>query len=201
MKHPALVALLIALAGCASTRNGPYAPQTETARNPLEAQRLTREAVGVFDTDPEQAERLLREALTADLYHGPAHNDLGVLYLGRGELYAAASEFEWARRLLPGHPDPRLNLALTLERAGRIDEAIDEYRSALEVHPGHIQTVQAMTRCRLRHEPGEAKDDPALAADLREIAFHGENERWREWARERLAVMRPNDRSPGGPPS
>ena len=33
------------------------------------------------------------------------HGNLGVLYLNRGELYEAASEFEWARRLLPGHPD------------------------------------------------------------------------------------------------
>lgn len=42
---------------------------------------------------------------------------------GAGWLHKAASEFEWARKLMPGYPDPRLNLAMTLEEAGRIDEA------------------------------------------------------------------------------
>ncbi len=188
MKYWALVAVVMALAGCATTRTGPYAPQSEAARNPLEAQRLTLEAVAVFDTDPEKAERLLRDALTADLFHGPAHNNLGVLYLKRGDLYRAASEFEWARKTLPGLPDPRLNLALTLERAGRIDDAIGEYRSALEVYPGHIQTLQAMTRCRLRYRPEEARDDPTVTSDLREIALRGDGEPWRDWAHKVLSL-------------
>jgi len=183
-----LIALL--LAGCRAAPRSPYAPQPESARNPLEAQRLTQEAVRVLDRDPEKAERLLREALTADLFHGPAHNNLGVIFLKRGELFEAAQEFEWARKLLPGLADPRLNLALTLERAGRIDEALGEYQAALEVYPGHIQTIQAMTRCRVRHRPGEIRDDPQIETDLREIALRGEDERWRVWARERLAVMR-----------
>jgi Tfp pilus assembly protein PilF len=189
MKYWALIAVVMALAGCAATRTGPYAPQSEAARNPLEAQRLTQEAVAVFDTDPEKAELLLRDALTADLFHGPAHNNLGVLYLRRGDLYRAASEFEWARKTLPGLPDPRLNLALTLERAGRIDDAIGEYRSALEVYPGHIQTLQAMTRCRLRYRPEEARVDPTITSDLQEVALRGTSEGWRTWAQKRLLSL------------
>ncbi|MCC7389839.1 MAG: tetratricopeptide repeat protein [Phycisphaerales bacterium] len=189
MKCWALIAVVMALAGCATTRTGPYTPQSEAARNPLEAQRLTQEAVAVFDTDPEKAELLLRDALTADLFHGPAHNNLGVLYLRRGDLYGAASEFEWARKTLPGLPDPRLNLALTLERAGRIDDAIEEYRSALEVYPGHLQTLQAMTRCRLRYRPEEARDDPTVTSDLREISLRGESAEWRTWAQQRLLSL------------
>ncbi|MFG0243488.1 MAG: tetratricopeptide repeat protein [Phycisphaerales bacterium JB054] len=184
------ILIALVLAGCRAAPRGPYAPSPESARNPLEAQRLTQEAARVLDRDPEKAERLLREALTADLFHGPAHNNLGVIFLKRGELFEAAQEFEWARKLLPGLADPRLNLAMTLERAGRIDEALGEYRAALEVYPGHIQTIQAMTRCRVRHRPGEIQDDPEVEADLREIALRGENGRWREWAQERLAVMR-----------
>jgi len=57
---------------------------------------LTHEAATLIDADPATAEKLLREALTADLYHGPAHNNLGVLYLKMSppKLYEAASEFE-----------------------------------------------------------------------------------------------------------
>jgi hypothetical protein len=50
------------------------------------------------------------EALSADLFFGLAHNNLGVLYLKEDKLYEAANEFEWARKLMPGHPDPRMNL-------------------------------------------------------------------------------------------
>ncbi len=185
-----LCVLSLAIAsGCATRGNGPYTVQTASTRNPLEAQRLTQDAAAVVESDPEKAEQLLREALTADLYHGPAHNNLGVLYLERGELYEAASELEWARKLMPGHPDPRLNLALTLERAGRFDDAIDEYRSALEVYPGHIQSIQALTRCQLRHRSAAAEEDPVMRNNLREIALRGDSELWRAWAQKHLILV------------
>jgi Flp pilus assembly protein TadD len=130
-------------------------------------------------SDPHAAELLLREALSADLYFGPAHNNLGVLYLEQGKLYEAAGEFEWARKLMPGHPDPRMNLALTLEQAGKTDEAIATYKTALEVWPGHVQTIQALAKLHVVSR----REDPELPAWLDEIALRGETERWREWAR------------------
>lgn len=204
-----LVTLLCAagVGGCRAG-SGPYAPQSESVRNPLEAQRLTLEAADILDraaaketTKPDalkaelsndslhRAEKLLRQALSADLYHGPAHNDLGVVYLKKGQLYEAAGEFEWARKLLPGHPDPRLNLALTLERAGRIDDAMKSYASALEVYPGHLPTIQALTRIQLRH----GKPDDQTIDRLKTIALEGSSPIWREWARSQLALR------PGAP--
>ncbi len=171
--------------GCAGSRTvGPYNAPTEVARNPLEAQRLTRQAAEMMASEPVRAEKLLREALTLDLYHGPAHNNLGVLHLNRGELYEAANEFEWARKLMPGHPDPRLNLALALEKAGRVDEAIAACDSALEVYPGHIATTEALTRLQLRHR----RTDDRTRGFLEEIAMRGESEQWREWARRQLSL-------------
>ena len=38
---------------------------------------------------------------------------------------------------MPGHPDLRMDLALTLEQAGKTDQAIQTYKTALEVWPGH----------------------------------------------------------------
>ena len=179
-----LVVLVCTLAGCRAG-TGPYATPSESERNPLEAQRLTMQAAGILERDPkklDQAEALLRRALTADLYHGPAHNDLGVVHLKRGRLYQAASEFEWARKLIPGHPDPRMNLALTLEKAGRVDDALTEYASALEVYPGHIPTIQALTRLQLKH----SRADGHTPERLRTIALEGDTEQWRSWARARL---------------
>ncbi|MBX3378331.1 MAG: tetratricopeptide repeat protein [Phycisphaeraceae bacterium] len=187
MRSVRSVALLIlaaftVLAGC-NRAFGPYTPQSESARDSLKAQKLTQQAAK--ESDPEKAEQLLREALTADLYHGPAHNNLGVVLLHKGDLYSAASEFEWARKLLPGHPDPRMNLALTMEKAGRIDEALAAYASALEVYQEHIPTIQAMTRLRLK----SGKPDDSTKAMLEEIALRGESPAWREWARGQLTRL------------
>ncbi|HKX46132.1 MAG TPA: tetratricopeptide repeat protein, partial [Planctomycetota bacterium] len=130
MKHATAIALLcatLAAASCRGPSSSPYAPQREAARNTTKAEQINREAADLIAGDPERAEALLRDALTADLFYGPAHNNLGVLYLGQGKLYEAAGEFEWARKLMPEHPDPRVNLALVLQRAGRLDDAIAEF--------------------------------------------------------------------------
>src|SRR4030095_9624565 len=100
--------------GCASTPSGPYSTPSADARDPAKAQKLTMEAADLMNSDPAKAEQLLKQALTADVFHGPAHNNLGVLQLKAGRWYEAANEFEWARKLMPGNPDPRMNLALTL---------------------------------------------------------------------------------------
>ena len=136
------------------------------------------EAVELLQSDPVKAEQLLKQALTLDTFYGPAHNNLGTLLLHRNMLYEAANEFEWARKLMPGHPDPRMNLALTLERAGRIDEALATYNSALEAYAGHIPTMQALAQLQLRHK----RTDERTLGMLKEIALSGETDQWRQWA-------------------
>ena len=174
-----VVCLLIAAAGCASTKDaGPYASAAVERRDTSAAEALNREAAELLQSEPAAAESLLREALTRDLFFGPAHNNLGVLHLGRGELYEATSEFEWARKLLPGNPDPRINLAITLERAGRASDAMDAYKAALEVQPGSVVAMQGAAVLAVR----AGKPDPALNGWLREIAMNGENAVWRDWA-------------------
>ncbi len=179
-----VLSVLLLASGCVTAPRSPYTSQSEAERNPVKAQELTDKAVKILATDPEKAERLLREALAEDLYCAPAHNNLGVLYLAQSKLYDAAGEFEWARKLLPGHPDPRMNLALTLERAGRIDEALSTYDTALEVYPDHLPTMQALARLQLRHD----RADERMTEFLEEIAMRGESPQWRDWAREQLAL-------------
>lgn len=77
-----------------------------------------------------------------------------------------------------------MNLALTLEKAGRIDEAICTYGAALEVYPGHMPTMQAMTRLQLRHN----RFDEQTAAILNEISLSGQSQEWREWARKQVPL-------------
>ncbi len=175
--------LSILLGACASPGGpaGPYTTPTEATRSTVEAERLNREAADLLGTNPVQAEKVLRAALTADLFFGPAHNNLGVLYLKQRKLYEAANEFEWARKLMPGHPDPRVNLALALETAGRTGEALASYSSALEVWPNYLPALEGIASLTLR--AGDRRD-PRLAAWLSEISLRGDPA-WSAWARER----------------
>ncbi len=176
--------------GCSGTRSGPYQPASERSRDTEQAQKLTQQAAKVMREEDgaealDRAEKLLLDALTADLYHGPAHNNLGVVYLQKGMLYEAANEFEWARKLMPGHPDPRMNLALTLEQAGQIEQAIETYMTALETYPGHMPTIQALTRLELY----EQRQIPETIDRLNLIALRGDSDVWQAWAQQQLARL------------
>ena len=175
----AVIAVLLGLAACRSNASaGPYNPPREAARNPVNAERLNREAADLIVNDPARAEVMLREALGHDLFFGPAHNNLGVVYLGAGKLYEAASEFEWAKKLLPDSPDPRVNLALCLERAGRVDAAIESYEAALAVLPDYLPAVQGLACLTLK----SGRADERLGRWLDDIAMRCDETRWREWA-------------------
>ncbi len=175
--------IALALAGCASTPTGPYSPPAESERNTTKAERLSREAADLIPDDLEQAEQLLREALTADLFHGPAHNNLGVVFLKQEKLYEAAQEFEWAKKLMPGSPDPRVNLALVMEAAGKRDEALEGYASALEVRSEYLPAMQGMARLLVR----EGREDNRLRPMLDQIVLRSNDAAWRDWAALELA--------------
>lgn len=179
-----LIASALLLGGCAAPGAGPYEPRSEAQRNTTRAEALNRDAAELIGSDDEGAERLLREALTEDLFFGPAHNNLGVVFLGQRKLYEAAAEFEWARKLMPGHPDPRVNLALCMEQAGRVDDALESYEAALQVWPEYLPAVQGIARATVRAR----REDPRLARWLEVIAMQGEDEGWVRWARERGAT-------------
>ena len=97
----------------------------------------------------------------------------------RTTLYEAAGEFEWAKKLMPGHPDPRVNLGLVMEAAGRNDEAMASFEAALEVWPGYLPAIQGAASLALRTAGSE---DLRVTEWLDEIALRGEDG-WRDWAR------------------
>ena len=174
---------LLGLGACKSASgDGPYETHGEQQRDVARALELNAQAADVLKSDPERAETLLREALTADLFCAPAHNNLGVVFLEQGKLYEAAGEFEWARKLLPGHPDPRVNLALVLEAAGKTDEALASYEAALEVRPGYLPAIQGAASLAVR----ERREDERLRGWLGEIAMRGDALGWRDWASAQL---------------
>jgi Tfp pilus assembly protein PilF len=176
---------MMLVAGCTREKRDGRASDVSLS-DPRRAERLHQQAIAIMSNDPTGAERLFREAIDADIFHGPAHNNLGTLLLARGELYEAATNFEAARKLMPGHPDPRLNLALTYEKAARYDDAIEMYNAALEVSPGHTPTVEALTRLEVTTSRANAQ----TSSRLRTIALEGSTKEWREWAARELLRQR-----------
>ncbi|MBL8801046.1 MAG: tetratricopeptide repeat protein [Planctomycetes bacterium] len=128
------------------------------------------------------AEKLLRRALAHDLYCGTAHNNLGVVLLERNQLYEAANEFEWARKLMPSEPDPRVNLGICLERAGRIEDAMASFDAALQVSPEHLPAIQGAALLAVR----SGREEPRLEQWLASIATRSDDG-WAAWARQRRA--------------
>lgn len=185
---PLTLALIVLLAGCGSSR-GPYADSASQERNIAKAESIYQQAAAVIDKDAEAGEKLLREALGFDLFHGPAHNNLGVLLLKQGKLYDAAEEFEWARKLLPGHPEPRVNLALALERGGKHVDAIDAARTALEVRPGNLPALLTLTYIQVNQGLTDAK----TLAQLDTIVTRTNDPLWRGWAERQRETLKRTD--------
>jgi Flp pilus assembly protein TadD len=173
---------LLALASCAHrAENGDTRGAISTGSGtPAEAaDHLNRQAADVMATDASRARALLQRALDADPFHGPAHNNMGVVHLAEGRLNEAAAAFARARRLMPDSAEPRVNLGLTFERAQRFDDAREAYEAALAVSPHDAAAMLALTRLEVRTE----STTEATRGRLREIALSAEREEVREWAR------------------
>jgi Tfp pilus assembly protein PilF len=182
----AALAALLVCAGCATH---PRSSGSDlAASDPVEAERLAVEAGRLLESDPSAAESLLRKAIALDPHCGIAYNNLGTLQLdGRvsatgPDLYGAAESFQTAARLLPGRADPRVNLGLVTERAGRFDDALAAYASAVESAPSHIGAVQALTSLEIRY----GKSTAQTTDRLKTIAVQGTDSTWRSWARDQL---------------
>lgn len=176
------------LGGC-SGRKAPVG-----ARDVVAAARAYHEARAHRDQDPEKAEKHLRRAIAYDGFHGPAHNDLGVLMLARGRLYEAARAFETARKNMPEHPDPRHNLALVLERGGKHKEALAACEAALEVREDFLPAIQTMAWIQVRHGIDGERETVEL---LRTVMARSDRERWRTWAEQHYLKLDPQGRSRG----
>jgi hypothetical protein len=84
---------------------------------------------------------------------------------------------------MPGNADPRVNLAVVMEQAGRNDDTRAAYESALEVVPEYMPAMQGLAMLAAR----DGSEDRRLSGWLGRIAVEGESAEWREWARNRVS--------------
>jgi Flp pilus assembly protein TadD len=100
----------------------------------------------------QDAEQAFRRALELDPYRTDAHNYLGVVATELGR-YDEAEEHYKKALADPSYPTPelvRLNLGLLYARQGRDNEAISEFRRAVEISPrfykGHFELASVLDR-------------------------------------------------------
>ena len=77
---------------------------------------------------------------------GEAEHFLGVLARERGDLDGALAHHERAERLHPTFADAPYERGLTLEAAGRDEDAIAAYQRALELDPNHLPSHFRLAR-------------------------------------------------------
>jgi Tfp pilus assembly protein PilF len=85
--------------------------------------------------NPAAAEPLYQAALQADPAHADAHNNLGIIFFGKGQLDEAAACFRGALQHNPGYTNAYNNLGSVLKTQGRFAEAIQCFEHALRLQP------------------------------------------------------------------
>jgi len=185
-----LVPLVLATAGCG--KPGPAGGENyqtiseDPNRDTAAAKARYAEALESFETgDLAGAERLLKAALAADLMFGPAHNNLGAVYLRQAKYYLAAWEFQYAAKLMPDQAEPRNNLGLVFETVGRLAEAAKWYDQALALAPESSDVVANLARVYIRTNRKDEKTRQLLA----KIVLKDPRPEWVTWARGQLSRL------------
>ncbi|MBN1941695.1 MAG: tetratricopeptide repeat protein [Phycisphaerae bacterium] len=137
----------------------------------------------LHDDNLDGAEKQLKEALAADMFYGPAHNNLGTVYFKQNKYYLAAWEFQYAVKLMPGQVEPLNNLGLVFEKVGRLNDAEEWYDKALSLKPESAEVIGNLARIRIRSN----RKDKTTRELLTQIIMKDKRPQWVSWAREQLA--------------
>jgi len=155
-------------------------------RDTAAARRHNAEAVGLMkNKDYAEAEDELKSALAADLFFGPAHNNLGTVYFHQSRYYLAAWEFQYAAKLMPSQAQPHNNLGLVFEAVGRLDAAASAYAEALALAPESTETAGNLARIHIRTNRKNEETRRLLA----KIVLKDPRPPWVTWAREHLSRL------------
>lgn len=99
----------------------------------LDEQRQWSRAIGLY-----------QQALQLDPNFGDAWNSLAYCYARTGDFNKAAEAMQHYADLLPGQANPHDSYGEILMMGGRYDEALAEYRTALKLDPGFIESERGI---------------------------------------------------------
>jgi len=164
-----------------------------SARDTASARKHTLTAVKLIEEGKlDEAREELKSALAADLFHGPAHNNMGGVHLKQKRYYLAAWEFQYAAKLMPNQAEPRNNLGMVFETVGRLDEAQQWYDKALALEPEEVEIAANLARIHTRKSINNERTRELLAM----VVMKDQRSEWVRWARGRLAMIGQPETSP-----
>ncbi len=107
--------------------------------------------LALIEGRPEEAARLLREALAGQWHGDPtarvaAFANLAAALLALGRTREARERAEEAVREAPDSAEARFTLSHVLEQLGERDEAVRQYRQVLALDPRHARAREALRR-------------------------------------------------------
>ena len=137
----------------------------------------------------EGAKTKFQQAVQADLYYAPAHNNLGLVLMQMEDYYEAAWEFQCAAKMMPHAPEPRTNLGLLYENLGRLDPAMAAYEASLEIDPANIVAMRHTSRVYVK----TGRNDDKLKDALEKMLSIPDSGQWDYWARGQLIRLGRND--------
>ena len=183
---------LLTVCGCALPRQDNAGAYRTVARDPRRDTSAARDEAAkgralMAAGDLAGAEKAFKAALTKDLFHGPAHNSLGVVYYRQKKFYLAAWEFQYAAELMAHRPEPRNNLGLVFEDVGKLDKAVTHYTEALKLEPDNPVFIGNLARCRVRR----GQRDGETRKLLEDLILKDTRPEWVAWARTELLGMAP----------
>jgi superkiller protein 3 len=95
-----------------------------------------------MDKNYDAAIRSYLKALDVDSTYAPAVMHLGYAYSSQGDQQKAIASMQRYIRLVPQAADPRASYADLLLRAGRYDDALEQYQKSMELKPDYWYSVQ-----------------------------------------------------------
>jgi len=160
--------------------------QQTSPRDPRRARDLVVRGMKLMEeNDYSQAQKIFEQAVAEDEFSGIARNNLGVTYYHQAMRYKAAWQFRKAAELLPLYPQPHNNLGLTLEAAGKIDQAVEQYAEAHALQPDDAQFLGNLVRARLRR----GDKGPKMRELLTDLITKDTRPHWLEWANRQLTTF------------
>ncbi|MEW6511778.1 MAG: tetratricopeptide repeat protein [Bacteroidota bacterium] len=99
-----------------------------------------------LDKDYDTAVRYYQKAVDADTSYAQAVMSLGYAYSNLGDQQRAVEQMQRYIQLAPADADPRASYADLLVRAGRYDDALEQYRKSLELKPDYWYSIREIGR-------------------------------------------------------
>lgn len=108
---------------------------------------------------PDESQSAYQQAIAVDPGHLDAHNNMGNLFAGRGDLDQAVDCYCRALTLVPGLAESRKLLGIAYSRLRRIDKATAVFRQWLAEEPHNPVARHMVAACSGENVPLRAADD------------------------------------------